>query len=345
MRILIFLLLLTFDFTTTWNGVNILFLVLGIIAVFLSGRVDWKYSLGLSCIYIIVGSYYHLRLGTILNAVIFAFLIGGVPFFVRFGINKILRLYIVISCFVVYVQFALFHFTGVKMNHVWSAVENYDYRPNGLSYEPSYASFLIVLALATQTLKFKRRNDLVLVIGVIIALLLMNSSSGYLLFLLMMLGPYLNMKVLPLILFAMIGVMHSIIEVDILTLFDILVSFDHSLSVRLIPLIIFLRDVLSLNWYGFFVINSLYSYKVYILEYLPGVSLEYWSGGGFIPSFVYTYGIYGLFFFKRALLGLNIDAFLVGSLILAGINFPLNSQAFFLTLLFLHERNYRVTTC
>ena len=69
-------------------------------------------------------------------------------------------------------------------------------------------------------------------------------------------------------------------------------------------------------------------YKTFIVDYLPGVDIDFWAGGGFLPSSIFTLGIFAIIFYAYVYKNYIYNFFAGAIFFVCAINIPFSTQAF-----------------
>lgn len=261
----------------------------------------------------------------------------------------LLKFYIILSFIVVVLQILFKEQFNLFINQVYTSTEalGTNWRPNGISFEPSMASVFIILAGYSLGKNLNPFYTLIIIIQIV----LIQSSFGFAGLIFLLFYRWFRLKYLVIIIPFVVFLLPWTVKIDTLSdaeaikrlssvivnlsslEVDALVSADHSASIRMAPFLILITQ----PWWqsGFLLPKSMAAYKHFIVDYLPGVDPEYWAGGGFLPSSIYTFGIFSLFlyYFIYKNFTNNYTSVILVTICLA--NIPYSSQAFAVLLILL----------
>jgi len=336
--LILFLLMLTFSFSTSDNGVSYSFIILTVVWLIPKIKIIVKQkemisAIALLCFYMFF--FLDEKILTILNFALVSFFMLSLS---KVDIKKpifFLKSYINLSLIILIIQIVFENLFGIYFNQIWESPEALGlyWRPNGISFEPSYASCLVVLSgfcLGKNLSKFYLFN-------IIIQVLIFSSSFGFVALLLLLISRFLKSKFISLtpILIALPFVFYSTEMYErfqsVLSSFSIsdisyLVEADHSAAIRITPFIILFE-------YEWLQLQSLFpktmlEYKTFIVDYLPGVDIDFWAGGGFLPSSIFTFGAFAIIFYAYVYKNYIYNFFAGTIFFVCAINIPFSTQAF-----------------
>lgn len=265
--------------------------------------------------------------------------------------------YLLLSLVVVVLQVLLKETLGLFFNQIYDSKEALDsgWRPNGISFEPSVASIFVVLA------GYCLGKSLNLFYTTVIGLqvFLFQSTFGIAGFLFLVFYRWFKIKYVVFTV-PLLGIFLSCVNIEVLerlfavlvklSSFDIteLVVADHSASIRIAPYLILATEPWWQN--GVLLPKALIEYKDFIVNYLPGVDPNYWAGGGFLPSSLYTLGVFAVivYHFLYRHFTYSQISLVIAAIILSNISF--STQAFAVLLIFLkigaeNDKNNLLRAC
>lgn len=269
----------------------------------------------------------------------------------------LLKFYIILSFIVVVLQILFKEQFNLFINQVYSSTEalGTKWRPNGISFEPSMASLFLIVAGYSLGKNLNPFYTLIIIMQIV----LIQSSFGFAGLIFLLFYRWFRLKYLYIIIPFVVFLLPLSVKIDTLSdavaikrlssvivnlsslEVDALVSADHSASIRIAPFLILTTQ----PWWqdGFLLPKSMAAYKNFIVDYLPGVDPDYWEGGGFLPSSIYTFGIFSLFLYRFIYKNFCFDFLSAVLLTICLINIPFSSQAF-AVLLILSKLNISIKT-
>lgn len=271
--------------------------------------------------------------------------------------KEILLLIIRLYFYVALLQFILFPL-GINFNMIWFTKPE-DVRINSLATEPSYAGIIIIISFYSYLLfRKKENNGNYFLINVkqdlkywfFTLFTIAVTQSGYaLVFLIILFLSFLSLKHTFLSIISLITIIlgANFIEIKSMervtnlfaSLFTLdiykMVAADHSGSIRVAPIVIFLTqfDLLDIySWIG----HGLEYAKYLMASIIPGIIVDEWKGGGFFPSHIYNYGIIStlafLYFLKKNAI-IHLLSFETLFIFLTFLNSSFNTQLFWYTII------------
>ncbi len=283
--------------------------------------------------------------------------------FYKKTLQTILSLYFFVSL----LQIILFPF-GIFFNQIW--ISNNETRINSLATEPSYTGIIVAITLYSYLQLRKNENAGVYLISnfikdikywVYAVLTIYATQSGYsfvffviLLFTLIPKKHLIKSGMFSILISCLIIVLGIHFEIKpILRVTNLFVSLfslnvnemalaDHSGSIRVAPIIIFISqfNLHELNsWIG----NGIGFNNQLMASIIPGIDINSWSGGGFLPMFIYDYGliafiIFFLFIKENAII--KVFSFESLFLFLIFLNASFNTQLFWYSIIIFTINKY-----
>ena len=365
--IILFVYATAFKFAIVLNGFNILLISISCLTIVLYRSYLIKlipnqlafYLVPLTLLIPILTNYETFRLSSFLYGLMFLFVFQIILNFIYKGFitrkdyQKILRI-ILRSYFIVFlIQSILFPF-GIYFNQIWNGEVT---RLNGLATEPSYAGIIVVILLYSYLLmekleagkKFSFKSYFeyffyvtfiivqsksvfgVIFFGILLLWLFKkNITFLIMLFIIALFSISIYLDSTPLVFVRIKDTFYAIGTFDI----DELVRADHSGSIRIAPLIIFVKqlDLLNFNaWIGYGI-----GYSTNMMFDLIPFIVEDWPGSFFFPSFFMDNGLLStiiFFWFIRKNAIDNLWSLESIFLILMFINSYFNSQLFWIIII------------
>jgi len=205
---------------------------------------------------------------------------------------------------------------GIYFNQIWSSGN--ENRINSLATEPSYTGIIVVITFYSYLLLNRNENqskysisdfrsDLKYCMFVIVIIYLTQSGYAFVFFCLLLFSLVLKNQIIRKgIIIAILSSLFFILSfhfevkpvIRIINLANSFISLnvnqiaaaEHSGSIRVAPVIIFLKN------FNFFELESWIGHGIgynnmLMASIIPGIDISTWRGGGFLPAFIYDYGL------------------------------------------------------
>lgn len=279
---------------------------------------------------------------------------------------KILKLIINLYFYTSLIQFILLKF-GIEFNRIWLKGSD-ELRINSLATEPSYTGIIVVITFYSYLI-FRKKTIKVnygyseilsdLKYWFFVLFIIFASQSGYaLVFLILLLTATFNIKRNSyfMLITISLGILIGLYNLNLSTFervnnfffaaitFDVnnMVVGDHSASIRVAPVVIYISHLNPLDFSFWFGYGQEYS-KNLMVSIIPGIVFDKWKGGAFFPSHFINYGFISTMFFLIFFYKNTISKFLsfdILFLFLILINSSFNSQLFWFSIMLFTANKY-----